>query len=132
MCHGFSIYVLEEGAHGTLFHKSHTMNSSQSIGSSDAWVPPPDSRAYILTPLLITVMAISSMLVLLRLITRLFLTKALGIDDLLSFASLVSSSSNSLGIKGWRLRPTQAIIGALTALGIISRCYSSVIHRLVG
>ncbi|KAK7212136.1 hypothetical protein V2G26_019314 [Clonostachys chloroleuca] len=85
------------------------MNSSQSIGSSDAWVPPPDSRAYILTPLLFTVMAISSMLVLLRLITRLFLTKALGIDDLLSFASL-------------------AIIGALTALGIISVQYGAGTH----
>ncbi|CAI6014129.1 unnamed protein product [Clonostachys chloroleuca] len=73
------------------------MNSSQSIGSSDAWVPPPDSRAYILTPLLITVMAISSMLVLLRLITRLVLIKALGIDDLLSFASL--SANMKLGVQ---------------------------------
>ncbi|CAG9983504.1 unnamed protein product [Clonostachys byssicola] len=73
------------------------MNSSHSILSSDVWVPPPDSRAYILTPMLITVMTISSLLVLLRLITRIFLIKALGVDDLLSVASL--SANMKAGIQ---------------------------------
>ncbi|VUC26350.1 unnamed protein product [Clonostachys rosea] len=71
------------------------MNMTSPMPSSDGWVPPPDSRAYVLRPVYITAMTLSSVFVCARLAVRAFMVKALGLDDLIAAITLLEANKTT-------------------------------------
>ncbi|CAG9981844.1 unnamed protein product [Clonostachys byssicola] len=108
------------------------MDRTSPMPSSDGWVPPPDSRAYVLRPVYITAMTISSVLVCARLAVRGFMVKALGLDDLIAAITLpepdkATGVANGQGtymseVPPDRLATFFSLIATITLLFIIVLC----------